>query len=224
MDRTQNDNALEEEASNNVTNTQAPKSPSEVYWQNIVAEGSIEKFNVAGNTIVTHFMKNSRRTTVETHHTSKVVGISQKPVGNNSQVCCPKEDENVIAPPTSTELVSKVLNCSIVDELEETDQGQDFSFKVISQQPPLGYINSGGVKHIADKPWLLEEHDKCANEEEPVNDNETNGGNQNLRSKDTSSWALSFKARISLRLRHSPGQQNSNTGIDSNPDGLRHGE
>lgn len=77
--------------------------------------------------------KHALCTTIKPEHASKVVRIRQGPIGYNNQVTEPKNDECIISPPTSSELVAKVEYGSIVDELVQAHKSKYFSFVIVSQ-------------------------------------------------------------------------------------------
>jgi hypothetical protein len=68
-----------------------------------------------------------------------------------------KENKGIISPPGLSERRTKVNNGCTVEELEHDNKRNDFSLKVVTNQPPLKGINSETVKFITNEPILLEQ-------------------------------------------------------------------
>ena len=156
MYRSQDDETLVDQRCCHITNAETPQTPSEIPRHNVVTERRVVLFNIGWWNGVSKVFKDFGCTTVDTEQTTKAVGISKCPIRNNSDVQCPQEKHWVVAIDCASELVTETENGSVVDKHEHANNGQDFCFIIISQQPPLGEIGSIAVKFITTEPSYRE--------------------------------------------------------------------
>lgn len=91
----------------------------------------IVRLNIRRRNAIAKLFKNTFSTTIESEETAKCIRFSQHPIRNKGNIKQPKKYKEVISNKTLSELVAKVENSCIVDELEETNKCKNFGLIVI---------------------------------------------------------------------------------------------
>lgn len=63
--------------------------------------------------------------------TTELIRIGQHPVRDHDEIRNPQENERVIFIEALSEFVAPIKYCGIVDKLEKTNKGQNFTLKIV---------------------------------------------------------------------------------------------